>query len=82
MYFDSGDWYDAAVNFELFLQQCPGSEEILLVLDKLGEAYENLGEIELSAELNYQFATPAAPNCLEVKAASKDRIKILAGSGR
>ncbi|NIP28295.1 MAG: tetratricopeptide repeat protein [Phycisphaerae bacterium] len=69
--FEKGRWAEAAMYFELFLQEshdCQRSSRVLrVVLYDLGRAYEKMGEFEQAAHLYGEFIMITDPNDPHVK---------------
>jgi len=72
--FEKGQWVDAAMYFELFLQESRDGQRpnrVLHILYDLGRAYEKMGEFEQAAQVYGEFikmADPADPRIKRVEA--------------
>lgn len=53
--FQKGQWSDAAMYFELFLEKSPDDPRRSYVLYDLGRAYEKMGELDMAAEVYRAF---------------------------
>jgi tetratricopeptide (TPR) repeat protein len=69
--FQKGQWSDAAMYFEIFLEKSPDDPRLSYVLYDLGRAYEKMGELDMAAEVYRTFielADPTDPRIKTVKA--------------
>jgi len=73
------DKNEAAVYFEQFIEKAPVGRERIYVLYNLGQTYEQLGELNLSAEIYRSFIELAEPTNPLVKTA-KAKLEKLEGA--
>jgi tetratricopeptide (TPR) repeat protein len=68
--FQKGQWSDAAYYFELFLQKSPSDDPLSSgVLYNLGQAYEQMGKLDLAAEIYRTFIQMSRPTDPRIKTA-------------
>lgn len=65
--YSKGQWADAAMYFELFLEKAPDDQQLVDVLYRLGRAYQKMGELSLEAEVYSAFVEIADPNDTRIK---------------
>jgi len=65
--FDKGRWATAAEYFELLLEKHPNDNQRQNILYKLGQAYENMGKLELATDIYGLFLEMSDPNDCRVE---------------
>ena len=81
MSFKIGQWVEAAVYFELFLEKAPDDPRAHRVMYDLGRAYEKMGQLELAAQVYKEFINTAEPNAPLVERI-KSRLEELEGANK
>jgi len=74
--FAKGRWAEAATYFELFLEKAPEDPRRVNVLYDLGRAYEQMGELNLAAEVYRIFIETANPGDSRVKTVKAELEKL------
>ncbi len=65
--FQRGQWLDAAMYFELFLEKSTQNEKPSRILYQLGQTYEKLGQFDIAVEVYKQLIEMAEPREALVK---------------
>ena len=81
MNFEKGQWVEAAVYFELFMEKASEDPRRGHVVYYLGRAYEKLEQLELAAQVYKEFINTAEPNAPLVERI-KSRLEKLEGANK
>ena len=65
--FQRGQWLDAAVYFELFLEKSTQNDKPTRILYQLGQTYEKMGQFDIAVEVYKQLIETADPRQALVK---------------
>jgi len=65
--FKKGQWVDAAMYFELFMEKAPEDQRRTGVLYDLGRAYEEMGELDVAVQVYSAFIKIAEPTDPRIK---------------
>ena len=62
MKFNEANWSEAAMYFEIFIDKCDYDNRVPYVLEKLGQSYEQMGQLEAAIQVYSTFIESSEPN--------------------